>query len=171
MSLLDSFLHGDALTEILIEGHNPHARQKLNTAAADALRQHVNAPDALLAYVCGREVMSGAGVFAVTQSQLLVYHGVTHTVTPIALNQVRQVEAVRGKYGHTVRVHAQGRSYALFGVDKELADAMHQALTGQGVQSTFEDKPPRGTVWAAYSGPHPSAQSCLADARQRLMAA
>ena len=171
MSLFASFIHGEALSEILIEGHNPYARQKLDTAAADALRQHVNAPDALLAYVLGREVMSGTGVFALTQTQLLVYKGVTRMVTPIALNEVAHVQAVRGKYGHTVRIHAQGRTYAMFGVDKDLAEAMHQALSGAGVQSTFEDKPPLGTLWAAYSGPQPSAQSCIADARQRLAAA
>jgi hypothetical protein len=171
MSLLDSFIHGDALTQILIEGHNPYARQKLDTAAADALRQHVHAPDSLLAYVCGREVMSGTGVFAVTEGKLLVYRSATHGVTPFALAQISQVEAVLGKYGHTVRVHAQGRTYALYGTDKSLAQALHEALVAKGVASTFEDKAPRGTLWAAYSGPQPTAENCLADARQRLLAA
>jgi len=170
MSLLDSFIHGDALTQILIEGHNPHARQKLDTAAADALRQHIHAPDALLGYVCGREVLSGEGVFAMTQEKFLIYHGVTKTVTAVALNQVSHVESVRGKYGHTVRVHASGRTYALYGVDKGLAGILHQALTDRGIQSGFEDKAPRGTLWAAYSGPQPSVEQCLVDARHRLLA-
>ena len=38
MSLLDSFIHGDALTQILIEGHNPHALRKLETAGIAADR-------------------------------------------------------------------------------------------------------------------------------------
>lgn len=170
MSLLDSFIHGDALTEIFIEGHNPYARQKLPTHVADALRQHIHAPDALQAYVCGREVMSGAGTWAVTQSLFLIHHAVTQNVTALELAQITRFEAVRGKYGHTVRVTAQGRTWAMFGADKDLAGAMHQALTAKGVASSFEDKPARGTLWAAYSGPHPSTEQCLADARQRLAA-
>ena len=43
MSMLDTFIHGDALTEIFIEGHNPYARQQLSTQATDALRQHIHA--------------------------------------------------------------------------------------------------------------------------------
>jgi hypothetical protein len=171
MSMLDSLIHGEALSEILMEGHNPYARQKLTAEAADALRQHIHAPDSLLAYVCGREVLSGAGVFAVTSSKFLVYHGAKKTVTAVELNQISHFEAVRGKYGHTVRVHAQGRTHAMFGVDKAMAAAMHQALVDKGISSAFEDKAPRGTLWEAYSGPLPSAEICLADARQRLSAA
>ncbi len=171
MSLLDSFIHGNALTEILIENHHPHARQKLSTAAADALRQHVHAPDTLMAYVIGREVMSGSGVWAVTNSHFLIHHVVTGAVTALDLKQIDHFEAVRGKYGHTVRVSAQGRQWAMYGTDKDLAATMHQALQTLGRSSTFEDKPPRGTLWAAYSGPHPSAEQCLADARHRLQAA
>ena len=170
MSMLDTFIHGDALTEIFIEGHNPYARQKLSTQATDALRQHIHAPDTLQAYVCGREVMSGAGVWALTANQFLIHHTVTSTVTAMALSQITRFEAVRGKYGHTVRLSAQGRTWAMYGADKDLAGAMHQALAAQGISSTFEDKPPRGTLWAAYSGPHPSADQCLSDARQRLAA-
>ena len=168
MSMLDTFIHGDALTEIFIEGHNPDARQKLGTPSIDALSQHIHASDTLQAYVCGREVMSGSGVWAVTQSQLLIHHSVTQTVTAVALNQITRFEAVRGKYGHTVRISTPDRNWAMYGVDKDLAGAMHQALAAQGISSTFEDKPPRGTLWAAYSGPHPSADQCLSDARQRL---
>ena len=169
--MLNSLLHGAALTEFLIEGHNPYARQKLNTQAADALRQHIHSPDSLLAYVCGREVMAGAGVFVLTQNKFLVYHGATGTVSAMALKQIGQAQAVRGKYGHTVRVHTENRTYAMYGADKSLAGAMHQALLAQGVASAFEDEAPRGTLWAAYSGPHPSADDCLLDARQRLLAA
>ena len=166
--MLNSFIHGAALTEILIEGHNPYARQKLSAETVDALRQHIHVSDSLQAYVCGREVMSGAGVFALTQDKVLIYHGATRTVTPIGLTQVSQVEAVRGKYGHSVRIYTSDRNYALYGTDKSLAEALHQALRLKGIQSSFEDKPPRGTLWTAFSGPHPSAEDCLADARQRL---
>jgi hypothetical protein len=168
MSLLDSFIHGNALTEILIEGHNPCARLKLSTEAADALRQHIHAPDTLLAFVAGREVMSGAGIWAVTQGKFLIHHQAAQTVTALDLSQITLFEAVRGKYGHTVRVSAQGKNWAMYGADKDLAENMHQALSARGIRANFEDKPPRGTLWAAYSGPLPSPEHCLSDARQRL---
>ena len=38
MNFLNSFFHGGALTEFLLEGHNPYAQQKLETADLDALR-------------------------------------------------------------------------------------------------------------------------------------
>ena len=170
MSLLDSFIHGDALSQIMIEGHNPHARQKLDMRVAEALRPHIHAPDTLLAYVCGREVQAGAVVWAITRQQLLLVRGAKQAVTRCPLNQIQGVEAVRGKYGHTLRVHTAERTHAIFGVDRDLAHAMHQALSESGVTSTFDNRPSLGTLWAAYSGPHPSAEQCLADARQRLMA-
>ncbi len=169
--MFDTLRHGNDLSEIMIEGHNPRARQKLNDAATQALRQHLQAPNTLLAYVCGREVKSGAGVMALSEGKVLVYQSATNHVTALALPQINQVQAVRGKYGHTVRVIAQGHTHALFGVDKDLALQMHQALLGAGVQSSFEDKAPLGTLWAAYPSPQPSANDCLADAQQRLMAA
>lgn len=170
MSLLNSFIHGDALSQILIEGHNPHARQKLDTPMADALRQHIHAPDTLLAYVCGREVMAGDAVWALTRQHLWVARGAKHPVTALALNQIQRFEAVRGKYGHTVRLHGADRTHAMYGVDAEMARAMHQALSEAGVASSFDTRAPLGTLWAAYSGPHPGVEQCLTDARQRLAA-
>ena len=125
----------------------------------------------MLAYVCGREVLAGAGVLAATDNKFLVYHGMTRAVTTLELKQITGFEAVRGKYGHTVRIHTEGRSFCLYGADRSLAAAMHEALQAKGISTSFEDLAPRGTLWEAYSGPHPSAQECLLDARQRLLAA
>ena len=92
-------------------------------------------------------------------------------MTRVATRQIERFEAVLGRYGHTVRVAIQGRLESMYGVDAQLAMAMHHALQSQGVTSAFEDKPARGTLWTACSGPHPSVEDCLSDARQRLMAA
>ena len=92
-------------------------------------------------------------------------------MSPVGVREVSHFEAVRGRYGHTVRLDVQGRRYSLYGVDAELARGMHQAFQALGVASQFEDKPARGTLWAAYSGRHPSAEDCLTDARLRLLAA
>ena len=171
MTFLNSFIHGEAMTEILIEGHHPQARQKLTTAQADTLRPHVRAGEQLQSYVVGRIVMSGRGVWAVTGTSVVLLNESQQGATTLPLGSIERFEAVRGRYGHTVRLHAQGRCHSMYGVDKELAHQMHQALVAQGVAGTFEDKPPRGTLWAAYSGPVPSVHDCLADARQRLLAA
>lgn len=171
MSFLNSFIHGDKLTEFLIEGHNPDARQKLPTDDVDALRQHIQTGEVLRAYVTGRVVMSGRGVWAVTEKQVLIRNATRNSLAHIDVSQIAHFEAVRGRYGHTVRLLAQGRQYSMYGVDAELAMGMHRALASLGVNSTFENKPPRGTLWAAYSGPLPSAEDCLLDAKQRLLAA
>ena len=38
VGFFNPFVHGDALTQILLEGHNPYAQQKLESADVDALR-------------------------------------------------------------------------------------------------------------------------------------
>jgi hypothetical protein len=171
MKFLNSFIHGDAMTEILIEGHHPQARQKLGTVQVDALRQNMRVGEELKSYVIGRMVMSGRGVWAVTGTSVLLHNESLQAVTSLPLGSAERFEAVRGRYGHTVRLHAQGRIHSMYGVDKDLAQLMHQALAANGVNASFEDKPARGTLWTAYSGPLPSANDCLADARQRLLAA
>ncbi|MDI9330313.1 MAG: hypothetical protein QM527_03150 [Alphaproteobacteria bacterium] len=145
MPLLNSFIHGEALTEFLIEGHNPHARVKLATADVDALRQHMQTGETLHAYVSGRVVMSGRGVWALTERHLLLRNTSQEGVIRLDVGQIERFEAVRGRYGHTVRVFAQGRGHSMYGVDAELAQTMQRALVALGVASSFEDKPARGT--------------------------
>jgi hypothetical protein len=169
MSFLNSFIHGGKLAEFLIEGHNPDARLKLSTADVDALRQQMQPGEVLKAYIAGRVVMSGAGVWVLTDQHLMIRHAVQPAMTRVDVRQIDRFEAVRGRYGHTVRIAIQGRLESLYGVDAQLAMAMHRALQSMGITCSFEDKPPRGTLWAAYSGPHPSVEDCVSDARQRLM--
>lgn len=171
MSFFNSFIHGNKLAEFLIEGHNPDARLKLSTEDVDALRQHMQTGEALRAYVLGRVVSSGGGVWTVTERQVLIRHAVERTVKRIHQEQIRQAEAVRGRYGHTVRLLTHDRQYSMYGVDAGLAKSLHRAFLALGVPTSFEDQPARGTLWSAYSGPHPSVEDCLADAKQRLLAA
>ncbi len=168
MNFLNSFIHGEALTEILMEGHNPYALQKLETADVDALRQAMQTGEALQAYVIGRVVMSGRGVWAVTERSFLLRNVRQQGVHAIALDQVQDFEAVRGRFGHTVRLNAQGRQWSLYGVDCELARALHQALQARGIASRFEDKPAVSPFWRSTEA---AAQDCLQGARQRRQAA
>ena len=170
MSFFHSFLQGAKLTEFLIEGHNPDARLKLSTADVDALRQHMKTGEALRAFVTGRIVGSGPGVWMVTEQQVLVRNAANESVVRIQASDIDQFEALLGRYGHTVRLSAQGRQHSMYGVDAELAREMHQSLQALGVNSAFEDKPPLNKNWMAYSGSLASVQDCLIDARQRLLA-
>ena len=166
MCIRDS-VHGDAVAQILMEGHNPYALQKLETADVDALRQAMHTGEALQAYAVGRIVMSGRGVWALTDRALLLRNASHQGVHAIALDQVQAFEAVRGRFGHTVRLSAQGRQWSLYGVDCELARALHLALQARGVASQFEDKPADSPFWRSSQA---AAQDCLQDARGRLQA-
>ena len=166
--MFNSFIYGDKLTEFLIEGHNPDARLKLSAADVDAFRQHMQTGEALRAYVTGRFVMSGPGVWVVTEQHVLIRDAAKKSVISLDSHLIESFVAVRGRYGHTVRLIAQGRQYSMYGVDAELALGFHQALLSLGANSSFEDKPPRSHLWPAYSESLPSAGDCLTDARQRL---
>lgn len=167
MKFLNSLIHGDALAQILMEGHNPYALQKLETADVDALRQAMQTGEALQAYAVGRIVMSGRGVWAVTERAVLLRDASQQGVQVIALDQVQAFEAERGRFGHTVRLSAQGRRSSLFGVDRELARALHLALQARGIASQFEDKQADSPFWRSSEA---AAQDCLQDARGRLQA-
>ena len=49
MSFLNSFIHGDALAGMFLEGHNPSARDKLSESDVDAMRQKLQTSEALQA--------------------------------------------------------------------------------------------------------------------------
>ncbi len=168
MNFLNSFIHGDALTEILMEGHNPYALQKLETADVDALRQAMRTGEALAGYVIGRIVMSGRGVWAVTDRSILLRNVRQQGVHVVPIEQVQGFEAVRGRFGHTVRLNAEGRQWSLYGVERELARTLHQAFQARGISSQFEDKPADSAFWRSSEA---AAQDCLQDARGRLQAA
>ncbi len=114
MSFFHSFLQGAKLTEFLIEGHNPDARHKLSTADVDALRQHMKTGEALKAFVTGRIVGSGAGVWVVTEQQVLLRNTALESVACVKASDVNHFEAILGRYGHTVRLSAQGRQFSMY---------------------------------------------------------
>lgn len=167
MGFFSKFIHNEALAEILLEGHNPYALQKLDTADLDAMRQKLHSSDSLQAYVTGRIVNGGRGVWALTGQAVLVRDPALRFVQRIELSEVASFEAERGRFGHSVRLQAQGRRWSLFGVDKELAGIMHQAFVASGVTSSFEDKPARSYAWRTPA-PVGWASDCVSDARRRL---
>lgn len=167
MAFLDSFTHGDALTEIFIEGHNPYAQLKLPEADLDAIRQKLMSSEALLGYVSGRIVGAGRGVWLVTDQAVVIRSATVQGAQRIGLAEVEHFETERGRFGHVVRMKAQGRSWSLFGVDRELAGSLQRALESRGIAGSHDDRPTRSPLWREAS-PEGWAQDCLRDARTRL---
>jgi hypothetical protein len=85
----------------------------------------------------------------------------------LSLDQVSQFESVRGRFGHVVRLTTQGRTHSLYGVDRELAAAMHTAFAARGVASSHEDKEARSWFWREADTSNWS-EDCLIDAKRRL---
>lgn len=167
MGFFTSFIHNEALAEILIEGHNPYAQQKLDAADLDALRQHLHTSDEFRAYVIGRIVGGGRGVWALSGKALLILDATRRTVQRVDLQQVQSFEAERGRFGHSVRLQAQGQGWSLYGVDRQFAGLMHQGLQASGVASRFDDRPARSPVWREPA-PAGWVADCLGDAQRRL---
>jgi len=167
MSFFNSLVHGPTLSEIFLEGHNPHALQKLETADVDAFRQMMHTSEALQAYVIGRVVGSGRGVWALTDQAILVINAGVQGATSLALADVQKYEAERGRFGHTVRLFLQDGSRSLYGVDRELAGDLHRVFQSRGMASQYDNRPARTHQWQAAPTPD-WAQDCLRDAQMRL---
>ena len=170
MQFLNSFIQGHKLVEFLIEGRNPDARSKLMTSDVDALRQHMTTGEALKAFIIGRIVGSGSGVWVATERNLLIRNCLNHTVTPIQLGDIDHFEALPGKYGHTVRLVAKGNKHSMYGVDADLAQTLYASLKPFVTNVAFEDESSTRQYWRAHSALPLSVEDCLADARQRLLA-
>ena len=97
-------------------------------ADLDAIRQQVRVSETLLGYVTGRVVGAGRGVWLVTDQAVVMRSGSSRAARRIALDEVEFFETERGRFGHTVRMRAEGRAWSLYGVDRELAGTLQQAL-------------------------------------------
>lgn len=170
MQFLNSLIQGHKLIEFLIEGENPYARSKLMTSDVDALRQHMTTGEAFKAFVNGRIVGSGLGVWAVTEKNLLIRNSLNNTVISILLSEVDYFEALPGKYGHTTRLFVHGSKYSMYGVDAELAQEFYKSLQPLVAHCAFEDVSSVRKHWQTHTDLTLSVDDCLADARQRLLA-
>ena len=167
MGFFSSFIHNEALAEILMEGHHPYAQEKLRAADLDVLRQKMPSTETLQAYVIGRIVGGGRGVWAATDRAVLLLDPRFQAAQRIEWAEVESFEAERGRFGHTVRLLAQGRPWSLYGADRELASQMHEAVKARSLPSRFDERQARAIAWRE-AAPAGWAQDCLLDARRRL---
>lgn len=167
MKLFNSFIYADDLAGMFLEGHNPSAQDKLSESDVNAIRQKLETSETLLAYVAGRIVGAGHGIWLLTDQAVILRNSGLKGAERLSLSQVFQFESVRGRFGHVVRLQAQGRSLSLYGADREMAAAMHSAFAGRGITSTHEDKAARSWFWRESVTPNWT-QDCLIDAKRRL---
>lgn len=134
MAWLDFLKNGNELSELLIEGTNPYGSQLLKNADVDQMRNHIRPTERVLAYVLGRVVLSGRGLWLLTDQQLLISENDSGPwVHHLALQDVTEAECVKGKYGYTLRVTAGGQQRSVYGASAAMTAVFYRAL-GQKVR-------------------------------------
>ena len=129
MAWLDFLKNGNELSELLIEGHNPYGAQLLKQADVDQMRNHIQPTERVLGYVLGRVVLSGRGLWLLTDQRLLISENDSGTlVHHFALKDITQAECVKGKYGYTLRVTAAGQQRSVYGASSHIAAVFYRAL-------------------------------------------
>jgi hypothetical protein len=141
MAWLDFLKNGNELSELLIEGNNPYGAQLLKQADVDQMRDHIKPDERVLGYVLGRVVLSGRGLWLLTDQNLLISENDSGTlVHRFALKDITEAECVKGKYGYTLRVVAAGQQRSVYGASAHMAAVFYRAL-GQKVRCSPVYKP------------------------------
>jgi len=141
MAWLDFLKNGNELSELLIEGNNPYGAQLLKQADVDQMRDHIQPDERVLGYVLGRVVLSGRGLWLLTDQNLLISENDSGTlVHHFALKDISEAECVKGKYGYTLRVTAAGQQRSVYGASNHLAAVFYRALS-QKVRCSPVHKP------------------------------
>ena len=141
MAWLDFLKNGNELSELLIEGANPYGSNLLKQADVDQLRNHIQPTERVLAYVLGRVVLAGRGLWLLTDQNLLISENDSgNLVHHFALKDITEAECVKGKYGYTLRVTAAGQLRSVYGASAHMAAVFYRAL-GQKVRCAAVAKP------------------------------
>ena len=129
MAWLDFVKNGNELSELLIEGTNPYGNCLLKQTDVDPMRDHVPSEDQVLAYVLGRVVLAGRGLWLLTDSTLLISENDNDArVHAYKLQDISSAECVKGKYGYTLRVTAMGQQRSVYGASAQFATVFYRAL-------------------------------------------
>lgn len=130
MSLSDYLRSHNELIEMLIEGGNPHALSKLSYDDVERLRNQLDRDERIRAYVNGRVVGAGRGLWVLTERSLIVLASVGPVrVRKLSLAALTSLEAERGRYGQTLRVRIDGQTHGLYGCDTTYAALAARVLS------------------------------------------
>ena len=131
MKLLDFLRTHNELIEILIEGSNPYATQRLPHADVDTLRNQLANDERIRTHAQGRCVGEGRTSWVVTSQALLVMHTGRSkpVVRRIALSDIETTELQKGRYGHALRITARsGQRASIYGLARTHAVLTQRAL-------------------------------------------
>lgn len=130
MKFLNSLKYGNDLMEVLIEGSNPYARQLLAERDIEGLRQALPLDEKLTAYALGRVVGEGRGAWYLTSRSVLVQGaGPSAGLVRVNLSDVTEMTCLKGRYGYTLKLHAGGRSFAMYGVAEALGISFQRVMS------------------------------------------
>lgn len=129
MSIFDSLIYGNELTELLIESGNPHALRPLSGPDIERVREHLGPMESIRGYAVGRVVGRGRGIWHLSSDAVLL-DGESRfaPLVRVALADIEAAECVAGKYGYTLRLHTAQRSHSLYGASSVLALAFYRLL-------------------------------------------
>ncbi len=143
MAWLDFLKNGNELSELLIEGNNPYGASLLKPSDVEQMKQHLQPSENAQAYVLGRVAMAGRGLWLLTNQRLLISEADNNPqVHAFRFDQLSQGECLKGKYGYTLRITAQGKQFSVYGTSAQMAAIFYQQL-GQQVACAAVEKPPR----------------------------
>jgi hypothetical protein len=115
--------------EILLEGLNPYADGPLTEPEQARLRGLLHAGETPAAFVRGRVVRAGAGLWVLTaQRLLLLQDGRRPKVDELPRAAVPPLTVQRGRYGSTLVLEGGGQRHAIFGAEPDAARAFANQL-------------------------------------------
>lgn len=130
MKLSEYLRNHNELVAMLIDGDNPHAMRKLPQDDVELLRNQLERDERIRAYVIGRVVGAGRGVWVLTDRSLIALSSVGPVkVRKLALSALQAVEGERGRYGQTLRVRIADKALSLYGCDTTYATLAARALS------------------------------------------
>jgi hypothetical protein len=132
MKLSEYLRNHNELVAMLLDGDNPHAMRKLPQGDVELLRNQLARDERIRAYVIGRVVGAGRGVWVLTDRSLIALFSVGRVkVRKLELSSLETVESERGHYGQTLRVRLAGQALSLYGCDTTYAELAARALSAR----------------------------------------
>jgi hypothetical protein len=127
VGFLESIKQGDALMQMFAGNDNPAAEQFLSDSEVHAMRGRLALRESFKAFVRGRVVAKGAGLWVLTSEAILVFGEAAYPYR-MPLSAIESIAAEAGQYGLTLRLRVKGAGYAVFGVSLRMGVAFARML-------------------------------------------
>ena len=132
MKLSEYLRNHNELVAMLLDGDNSHAMRKLPQHEVELLRNQLARDERIRAFVIGRAVGAGRGVWVLTDRSLIALFSVGRVrVRKLELSALEAVESEHGRYGQTLRLRIAGQALSLYGCDTTYAELAARALSAR----------------------------------------